>query len=126
MATPGSGTAAPGAMPPGGPAGGPPDPSMIPLLLTDAALYYAHNFAGVGIALNILAFLVFSGRIWTRSYPVFRMGLDDYFMIAAYVSPQSVAAEWSKDRILTRLTALRTHRLGPPLAHRPFCLWPRP
>jgi len=85
MATPGSGEAAPGGGPPPGMMG-PPDPSMIPLLLTDAALSYSNAFAGVGITLSVIAFIVFFGRMWTRSVPHFRLGIDDYFMIIAYVS----------------------------------------
>jgi hypothetical protein len=71
--------------PPGVPMG-PPDPSMIPYVITPGSLKAAHNFVGIGIALNVLAFLTFAGRMYTRSFPVFRMGADDYVMILAYVS----------------------------------------
>jgi hypothetical protein len=71
---------------------GPPDPAKIPLPLTDAALTTSIKFAGVGVALNVVAFLVFGGRMWTRTYPVFRMGWDDYAMILAYVSPPTYYA----------------------------------
>ncbi|KAF2280645.1 uncharacterized protein EI97DRAFT_368449 [Westerdykella ornata] len=57
---------------------------MIPLLITEDALYHARSFAGVAIALHIVAFLTFAGRMWTRSFPVFRMAIDDYVMMLSY------------------------------------------
>jgi len=70
-------TTAPGAF-------GPPDPSLIPAPPTDAANSLAHSFVAVAITLNIISFLLFSGRLWTRAFPVFHMGWDDYVICAAW------------------------------------------
>jgi hypothetical protein len=59
--------------------------SMIPAVPSDTAVYYARTFAGVAIALNVLATLVFIGRMWTRSYPLYRMQIDDYIIAVAWV-----------------------------------------
>ncbi|KXX82694.1 hypothetical protein MMYC01_200848 [Madurella mycetomatis] len=64
---------------------GPPDPSLIPSPPTDAAKQVAHAFAGISVTLNVISFLVFGGRIWTRSVPVFRLAWDDYAISVAYV-----------------------------------------
>ena len=81
----------PGVDPTGG-AGGPPpgfalDPNFIPSPPTPGAEQLAYNFAGVAIALNVISFLLFVSRICTRSFPVFRMGWDDYIISAAWVRP---------------------------------------
>ncbi|KAF2469199.1 uncharacterized protein BDR25DRAFT_372414 [Lindgomyces ingoldianus] len=64
---------------------GPPDPSLIPSPPTEAAVELAHAFAGIAITLNIISFMVFGGRIWTRCFPVLRLGWDDYIISVAYV-----------------------------------------
>ncbi|KAF2196988.1 hypothetical protein GQ43DRAFT_382052 [Delitschia confertaspora ATCC 74209] len=64
---------------------GPPDPSTIPAVLSPNAINLGHAFAGVAIPLNIIAFIVFSGRVWTRSHPVFRLQWDDYIFTVAYI-----------------------------------------
>jgi len=77
---------APGA---GGPPGGftgPPDPSFIPAPPTELAKSVAYAFAGTAVTLNVISFLVFGGRIYARSLPVFRLAWDDYTIIVAYVS----------------------------------------
>lgn len=78
---------APGAPGAGGPPpfAGPPDPNFIPAVPLPGALQLAHVFAGVAITVNILSTLVFGGRMWTRSFPVFRLGWDDYIISASYV-----------------------------------------
>lgn len=75
---------APGGPPPFG--AGPPDPSMIPAIPSAAAYELAQTMKGVAIGLNILCFLLFVGRLWTRNFPVHRMGADDYVISGAYVS----------------------------------------
>jgi hypothetical protein len=62
-----------------------PDPRVIPSFPSENAQQHAHAFAGATIALHGLAFIVFAGRMWSRSYPVLRMYLDDYVCILAYV-----------------------------------------
>jgi hypothetical protein len=64
---------------------GPPDPRIIPSIPSKNAQQNAHAFVGATIALHALAFVVFAGRIWSRSNPVLRMYLDDYVCIVAYV-----------------------------------------
>jgi hypothetical protein len=62
-----------------------PDPRLIPSFPSETAQYHARAFAGATIALHGLAFVVFGGRMWSRSYPVVHMHMDDYVCIAAYV-----------------------------------------
>jgi len=62
-----------------------PDPYLIPSPASAAAQEWARSLAGTAIALNIIAFAVFSLRIYTRSYPVFQLKLDDYVISVAYV-----------------------------------------
>ncbi|KAF2266118.1 hypothetical protein CC78DRAFT_559561 [Lojkania enalia] len=62
-----------------------PNPDLIPAIPSSTAQQRARSFAGAAIALNIVAFGVFSGRMWTRSFPAFRLGPDDYFIAVAYV-----------------------------------------
>ncbi|KAF2105784.1 hypothetical protein BDV96DRAFT_508906 [Lophiotrema nucula] len=64
---------------------GPPDPHLIPAIPSAAAIDNARAMVGVTISLNIIAFLLWTGRIWTRTHPVFRLGADDYVISAAYV-----------------------------------------
>ncbi|KAK3312739.1 hypothetical protein B0H66DRAFT_484625 [Apodospora peruviana] len=64
---------------------GPPDPSLIPSPPTPAAESLAYTFGGLAVALNVISFMFFSGRIATRTYPVFRLGWDDYVISAAWV-----------------------------------------
>ncbi|KAH8723798.1 hypothetical protein GQ44DRAFT_655921 [Phaeosphaeriaceae sp. PMI808] len=61
------------------------DPSLIPSVPSRAALNNAHAFAGATIALHLVAVVVFGGRMWSRSYPVLRMSMDDYVCILAYI-----------------------------------------
>jgi len=70
----------------GPPAGfdGPIIPSMIPAPPTDAANSLAHSFTAVSITLNVVSFLLIGARVWTRSFPVFHMGWEDYVIIAAW------------------------------------------
>ncbi|KAK4183200.1 hypothetical protein QBC35DRAFT_121378 [Podospora australis] len=63
---------------------GPPDPRMIPSVPTEAANALAHSFTAAAVALNVISFLLFSGRIYTRAFPVFHMGWDDYVIGAAW------------------------------------------
>lgn len=63
--------------------------SMIPAIPSDKAMGWAHAFAGVVITLNVIATLIFIGRMWTRSYPVYRMQIDDWIIAVAWVSPLS-------------------------------------
>ena len=72
-----------GAPPPGF---GPPDPSLIPAIPSAEAYELAKTMKGVTIALNVLCFMFFVGRLWTRNFPVHRMGADDYVISGAYVS----------------------------------------
>jgi hypothetical protein len=62
-----------------------PDPSLIPSFPSEAAQTHARAFVGTTITLHGLAFVVFAGRMWSRSYPVFRMHMDDYVCVVAYV-----------------------------------------
>ncbi|KAK4654003.1 hypothetical protein QC762_400290 [Podospora pseudocomata] len=71
--------------PPPGAFAGPPDPSLIPSVPTDAANTAAHSFTAAAVTLNIISFILFSARLWTRSFPVFHMGWDDYVISAAWV-----------------------------------------
>ena len=61
------------------------DPNLIPSPPTSGALHDSIAFAGVAIALNIIAFIVICARMYTRSYPVFRMTADDYVIFIAWV-----------------------------------------
>ncbi|KAK3986486.1 hypothetical protein QBC44DRAFT_333307 [Cladorrhinum sp. PSN332] len=58
---------------------------MIPSPPTDAANALAHSFAAAAVTLNVISFLLFGGRLYTRSFPVFQMGWDDYVISAAWV-----------------------------------------
>ncbi|KAK0669830.1 hypothetical protein QBC41DRAFT_318941 [Cercophora samala] len=71
--------------PPPGAFAGPPDPSLIPSPPTDAANKAAHTFTAAAVTLNVICFVLFSARMWTKSFPVFHMGWDDYVIIAAWV-----------------------------------------
>jgi hypothetical protein len=62
------------------------DPKFIPSFPSVNAQHHARAFAGVAITLHGLAFTCFVGRIWSRSSPVFRMYVDDYVCVLAYVS----------------------------------------
>ena len=88
-----------GGAPPGGaggpPAGaggapggfqGPPNPSFIPSPPTELAKSVALACAVVGIVLNVISFIVFSARVYTRTIPVLRLAWDDYTISLAYVS----------------------------------------
>lgn len=70
----------------GPPAGfsGPPVPSMIPSPPSPAANSLAHSFTAVALTLNIISFLLVGARVWTRSFPVFHMGWDDYVICVAW------------------------------------------
>ncbi|KAF2274262.1 uncharacterized protein EI97DRAFT_444269 [Westerdykella ornata] len=68
----------------GSPAAGLPNPALIPATISQDAVDTARKFVAVTIALNIIAALLFGGRIWTRTFPVFRMGPDDYLILLAY------------------------------------------
>ncbi|KAK0714179.1 hypothetical protein B0T26DRAFT_651462 [Lasiosphaeria miniovina] len=65
--------------------GGLPDPNLIPSPPSDAANSLAHSFAAVAITLNVISFMLFSGRLYTRAFPVFIMGWDDYVISAAWI-----------------------------------------
>ncbi|KAF2186392.1 hypothetical protein K469DRAFT_573323 [Zopfia rhizophila CBS 207.26] len=62
-----------------------PNPSLIPAPPSQGAQDLAHAFASIAITLNVVSFVGFSGRIYTRSFPVFRLGWDDYIATAAFV-----------------------------------------
>ncbi|KAF2875959.1 hypothetical protein BDV95DRAFT_591365 [Massariosphaeria phaeospora] len=62
-----------------------PDLSLIPSPPSPAAQANARAFAGVVISLDIIATLVFAGRLWTRFFPVYRMRSDDYVILVGYV-----------------------------------------
>jgi hypothetical protein len=64
----------------------PPDPHLIPAFPSEAAQNTARASAGTTLALHGLALLVFGARMWSRWYPVYRMQLDDYACVMAYVS----------------------------------------
>ncbi|KAK4169571.1 hypothetical protein QBC43DRAFT_340889 [Cladorrhinum sp. PSN259] len=64
---------------------GPPDPSLIPSPPSPEANALAHSFTAAAVTLNVISFLLFGGRLWTRSFPVFHMGWDDYVIIAAWI-----------------------------------------
>ncbi|KAK4225623.1 hypothetical protein QBC38DRAFT_510919 [Podospora fimiseda] len=80
---------APGGGAPGGAPGGPPpgafDPSLIPSPPSEAANAVAHSFTAAAVTLNIISFLLFVGRMYTRSFPVFQMKWDDWVLAAAWV-----------------------------------------
>ncbi|KAF2655007.1 hypothetical protein K491DRAFT_704878 [Lophiostoma macrostomum CBS 122681] len=61
------------------------DANLIPSPPTAGAVHDAQSFAAVAITLNIIAFFVFAGRIYTRCYPVFRLSIDDYVIAVAYI-----------------------------------------
>ncbi|KAK0702469.1 hypothetical protein B0T21DRAFT_353577 [Apiosordaria backusii] len=64
---------------------GPPDPSLIPSVPTEAANSVAHSFAAAAVTLNVISFILFSARLYTRTFPVFHMGWDDYAISAAWI-----------------------------------------
>ncbi|KAH7121145.1 hypothetical protein B0J11DRAFT_58133 [Dendryphion nanum] len=64
---------------------GPPDPNMIPAPPSAAAFELSKAMKGVSIGMNVLCFMLFMGRLWTRNVPVFRMGADDYVISVSYV-----------------------------------------
>ncbi|ORY04555.1 hypothetical protein BCR34DRAFT_491415 [Clohesyomyces aquaticus] len=64
---------------------GAPNPALIPSPPSRGAQDAANEFAGAVIALNVVSFLLFGGRLWTRTIPVFRLGADDYLVCAAYL-----------------------------------------
>ncbi|KAK3356365.1 hypothetical protein B0T25DRAFT_449639 [Lasiosphaeria hispida] len=74
-----------GSDPSAGGAFGPPDPNLIPSPPTDSAEQLAYTFGILTVALNIISFLFFIGRILTRTVPVFRLGWDDYVISVAWV-----------------------------------------
>ncbi|KAL5392368.1 hypothetical protein DPSP01_000881 [Paraphaeosphaeria sporulosa] len=61
------------------------DLSLIPSPPTETAKAWARAHAGVTITLNIVAFLMFCGRVYTRSYPVMRLNADDYAIAIAWL-----------------------------------------
>lgn len=64
---------------------GPPDPSMIPAVISPYAQTLGHGFVAVTLTLNVIAFVLFAGRIWTRSFPQLRLQWDDLIFAIAYV-----------------------------------------
>lgn len=70
--------------PPGGFAG-PPNPNFIPAPPSELAKSIAYAFVGVGVTLNIISFIVFSGRVYTRTIPAIRLAWDDYTIALAYL-----------------------------------------
>lgn len=80
---PGDGLAAPnGTMPLNGTA--PPIPPGI--LVSGQAAYLAQVFIGVTSTLMALCIITFGTRIYQRVVPVWKVGLDDYFIVAGFVS----------------------------------------
>lgn len=51
-----------------------PDDSKAPLLI------------GLSTFLHVVSLSLFGARMWTRTIPRWRLGLDDYFLMAAVVS----------------------------------------
>ncbi|KAJ4305795.1 hypothetical protein N0V90_001327 [Kalmusia sp. IMI 367209] len=61
------------------------DPSLIPSPPSETAKEWARAFAGMTITLNIIALLVFGGRLYTRCVPTFRLNADDYVISIAWL-----------------------------------------
>ena len=59
---------------------------MIPLPPSALAMEFSKRFVGIALTLNAIATIVFVGRIWTRSYPLYRMQIDDWIIAVAWVS----------------------------------------
>ena len=86
-ATTAPGPAATGA-PPMGP-GGPSNNGTTELLpgvpISDRAAYLAQVYIGVSSVLLLLCVIAFVTRIYQRVRPVWKAGLDDYFIVAGFV-----------------------------------------
>jgi len=69
---------------------------MIPLPPSAMAMEFSKRFVGVALTLNAIATIVFVGRMWTRSYPLYRMQIDDWIIAVAWVS---LSTSQSKQRV---------------------------
>lgn len=70
-----------GAAPAGAFPGGFPD-----ILISDKAAHEAQVFVGVTGTLLALCIITFCTRLYQRVRPVWKVGLDDYFIVAGFVS----------------------------------------
>lgn len=67
----------------------PPPPDGLPpgIPVTERAAHLAQTFIGVTSILMALCLITFFTRIYQRVFPVFKMGLDDWFIIVGFVGP---------------------------------------
>ncbi|KAF2265526.1 hypothetical protein CC78DRAFT_532411 [Lojkania enalia] len=61
-----------------------PDPALVPAPASEGAQLVARAFAGVSISLNVVVLGLFLARLYTRTFPIFRLGWDDYLISVAY------------------------------------------
>ncbi|KAK4641692.1 hypothetical protein QC761_512880 [Podospora bellae-mahoneyi] len=72
----------------------PPPPDGLPpgIPVTERAAHLAQTFIGVTSILMALCLITFFTRIYQRVFPVFKMGLDDWFIIIGFIL---AIADWS-------------------------------
>ncbi|KAK4652848.1 hypothetical protein QC762_512880 [Podospora pseudocomata] len=72
----------------------PPPPDGLPpgIPVTERAAHLAQTFIGVTSILMALCLVTFFTRIYQRVFPVFKMGLDDWFIIVGFIL---AIADWS-------------------------------
>ncbi|KAK0721278.1 hypothetical protein B0T21DRAFT_351246 [Apiosordaria backusii] len=72
----------------------PPPPDGLPpgILVTEKAAHLAQTFIAVTSILMALCLITFFTRIYQRVFPVYKMGLDDWFIIAGFIL---AIADWS-------------------------------
>ncbi|KAK4183836.1 hypothetical protein QBC35DRAFT_83264 [Podospora australis] len=72
--------------------GPPPLPLPPGIIVTDRAAHLAQTFIGVTSVLVALCTITFCTRIYQRVFPVWKVGLDDYFIVAGFAL---AIADWA-------------------------------
>jgi hypothetical protein len=90
---------------------------LIPI--TERAAFLARVHVGTTIPLLALCLVPFIARIYVRVWPVWRLGVDDCFMVAGLVTPPSdlcfgMGAATNTSPAVLPVSGLRNSRLGPP------------
>jgi hypothetical protein len=60
-------------------------PEFTGVPISERAAYLSRIHIGVTSALMFLCLITFSTRMWQRIRPVWKVGLDDYFIVAGFV-----------------------------------------
>jgi hypothetical protein len=66
---------------------GAPPPFLDGIPISERAASLAQLYIGVTSAMLLLCIIAFTTRIYQRVRPVWKVGLDDYFIVAGFVSP---------------------------------------